>query len=71
MTERNWYSPKQIAERYSVSDDTARRWILALTVEASPLNYKNRNKGRRGKRYYSLRRLPESKLKELEEFINQ
>lgn len=62
-----WLSPKQIAEQYSVSYQTARRWIKRLMSE--PLA--PRHKGR-GKRPYSLRRIPQSVLEEhLSELMNR
>ena len=58
-----------IAEQYSVSEETARRWIkriLGDDVHMTP----RKNKGR-GKRPYHLRRIPESLLKKhLDELIN-
>jgi transposase len=67
MTAEKWLSPKQIAEQYNVSYETARRWIkrvLGDDVRMSP-RYKS------GKRPYRLRRVPESLLEEhLPELLN-
>jgi hypothetical protein len=63
-----WYTPRQIAIARNVSYDTARRWIMAILGDDIAMGVK-KNKGR-GKRPWHLRRLPESKLAELDQFVN-
>jgi len=67
MKPERWYSPKQIAELFSVSHETARRWIMAILGDDTAMIQKNKG---RGKRSYRLRRLPESRLHELDQFMN-
>jgi transposase len=68
MTTEKWLSPKQIAEQYNVSYETARRWIKRIfgdDVRMTP-HYKGG-----GKRPYRMRRVPESVLEEhLPELLN-
>jgi transposase len=63
-----WLSPKQIAEQYSVSYETARRWIMRVLRDDVTMTPKNKG---RGKRPYRLRRVPRSLLeKHLDELLN-
>jgi transposase len=62
------YSPKEIAEIYSVGRETARRWIMQMLGDDVAMLPKNRG---RGKRKYRLRRIPQSVLeREIGNFIN-
>jgi transposase len=62
MLTEKWLSPKQIAEQYSVSKWTARRWIMRILGDEK--------KGRE-KRPRKLRRIAQSVLEEhLHELMN-
>jgi hypothetical protein len=61
------YTAKEIAEAKRVSYATARRWIMEILGDDRAMIPKNKGRGKRPKR---MRRLPESKLPELEEFMN-
>jgi hypothetical protein len=69
MKLEQWYSPRQIAQSRNVSYDTARRWIMQILGDDIAPGEK-KNKGR-GKRHWHLRRLPESRLAELDQFMNR
>lgn len=69
MKLEEWYTPRQIAKARNVSYDTARRWIMEILGDDIALGVK-KNKGR-GKRPWHLRRLPESRLGELDQFMNR
>ncbi len=61
-------SPKQVAERYSVSRSTAERWIIKMNDDEETVVMKDR---RVGKRPWRLRRIKESILeREIDKFIN-
>jgi ribosomal protein S25 len=64
-TER-WVSAGYIARKYSVSYSTARRMIMSILGDDTRID--RRMKGRKPKK--QLRRLPLSKLAELEDSIN-
>jgi DNA-binding GntR family transcriptional regulator len=65
MSSERWLGPKQIAEQYSVSRDTARRWIMRLMGDEVS------KKEGRGKRPYRIRRIPQSLLeRNLDELMN-
>jgi hypothetical protein len=68
MKLERWYTAEEIAEARHVSYDTARRWIMHILGDDTAMI--NKNKGRRGKRPWRLRRLPESRLQELDQFMN-
>ena len=63
-----WYTAKEIAEAKNVSYQTALRWIQRLVGDSSTTAKQGRP-GRR-KRLYRLRRLPASKLAELDRLFN-
>jgi transposase len=63
-----WYTAKEIAEAKNVSYQTALRWIQRLVGDSSTTPKQGRP-GRR-KRLYRLRRLPASKLAELDRLFN-
>lgn len=68
MTNEKWISPKQIAEKYNVSYETARTWIKKIMGDAIPTPEKRRE---RQKRPHRIRRIPESLLeKHLPELLN-
>lgn len=63
-----YFSPRQVALKYSVSYWTARRWIKSIMGDDERMTPKNKG---RGKRHYRLRRVPQSLLeKHIDEFIN-
>jgi hypothetical protein len=62
-----WVSATYIAEKYSVSYSTARRMIMAVLGDDKRWDRKIKRGGKRSKR---IRRLPESKLPELEKLMN-
>jgi predicted ArsR family transcriptional regulator len=68
MVTEKYLSPKDIAVQFSVSKETARRWIMQILgddVKLAP------TKKGRGKRPYRLRRVAQSLLeKHLDELIN-
>jgi transposase len=67
MVTEHWLSPKEIAEQYSVSKQTARRWIMRILGDDGPTPIK---KGRE-KRPRRLRRIAQSLLeKHLDELMN-
>jgi hypothetical protein len=69
MMPKQKYSAKRIAALYSVSYETARRWIMKILEDDTAMGVR-KNKGR-GKRPYRLRRLDESDLPEIDRrFIN-
>lgn len=66
MSTEQWLSAKQIAAEKSVSYNTARRWIIQIMGHHQPRKAKGR-----GKRPYSLRRVPRSLLeKNLYDLLN-
>jgi predicted ArsR family transcriptional regulator len=65
---QRWYTAKEIAEAKNVSYQTARRWIQRLVGDSS-ITMTSGRRGRR-KRLYRLRRLPASKLAELDRLFN-
>jgi len=67
--EEIWLSAKMIAKKYSVSYQTARRWIMRLNGDETRKQPK-KGDGRLSRPYH-LRRVPQSLLEEhLDEFLN-
>jgi transposase len=65
MPLERWYTAKQIAEAKNVSYATARRWIMKLIGDSE---VSQKRQGRTRPKH--LRRLPASKLAELDRLIN-
>ncbi len=67
-----WVDADWIAQKYCVSYDTARRWILRLTSDdLSRLDGGRDIRRRRGTRPYRMRRIPLSVLEaHIDEFLN-
>jgi transposase len=61
------YTARQIAQKCCVSYSAARRWIMELNGDDTAMIQKNKG---RGKRPWRLRRLDETRLPELQAFIN-